>query len=261
MRVTTRTSRNRSWLRIWIALALLLIVMVPVAVNAAGGRFTDDDNSVFEGDIEWMAASGVTFGCNPPGNDHYCPDDLVDRGQMAAFMHRLAVNQVVDAATAVTADTAKDAETLDGHAPSDFATSTHTHDTPAPSNYGLSVYYNGSLEVVGENFWETSLELEDVPSGSYFIIAEATFTTDEIMTVARPQCQLVAGTQSDFTATAIDPTYMAPFTLTVAATFDTNGNTVRLDCRDWGEMVSMNYPRMTAITLGGLVNSQVIDSG
>ena len=43
-------------------------------------------------------------------------------------------------------------------------------------------------------------------------------------------------------------------------TFDTDGNTVRLDCRDWGEMVSMDYPRMTALTLGSLVNTQIIDS-
>ena len=52
------------------------------------GTFTDDDGSVFEGDIEWIAAKGYTMGCNPPDNDRYCPDALVTRGQMAAFLNR-----------------------------------------------------------------------------------------------------------------------------------------------------------------------------
>jgi len=76
---------------------LVLAVLAPVAVYAAGGTFTDDDTSVFEADIEWMASTGITFGCNPPDNDNYCPTKAVNRGQMAAFMHRLADNQVVDA--------------------------------------------------------------------------------------------------------------------------------------------------------------------
>ena len=76
---------------------LFIAVLAPVAVYAAGGTFTDDDTSVFEADIEWMASTGITFGCNPPTNDNYCPDKSVTRGQMAAFRHRLADNQVVDA--------------------------------------------------------------------------------------------------------------------------------------------------------------------
>jgi hypothetical protein len=50
--------------------------------------FVDDDSSVFEDDIRWLAATGVTRGCNPPANDEFCPDDPVTRGQMAAFLHR-----------------------------------------------------------------------------------------------------------------------------------------------------------------------------
>lgn len=52
------------------------------------GRFVDDDATVFEGDIEWLAAAGITAGCNPPDNDRFCPDDPVTRGQMAAFLNR-----------------------------------------------------------------------------------------------------------------------------------------------------------------------------
>jgi hypothetical protein len=50
--------------------------------------FTDDDDSIFEADIEKLAAAGITKGCNPPTNDRYCPDSTVTRGQMAAFLVR-----------------------------------------------------------------------------------------------------------------------------------------------------------------------------
>jgi hypothetical protein len=52
------------------------------------GTFSDDDDSVFESSIEWLAAEGITKGCNPPVNDMFCPDDFVTRGQMAAFLVR-----------------------------------------------------------------------------------------------------------------------------------------------------------------------------
>ncbi len=52
------------------------------------GRFTDDDGSVFEADIERIAEAEITLGCNPPDNDRYCPDDTLTRGQMAAFLAR-----------------------------------------------------------------------------------------------------------------------------------------------------------------------------
>jgi hypothetical protein len=50
--------------------------------------FTDDDSSIFEGDIEWLSGAGITRGCNPPANDQYCPLDSITRGQMAAMMNR-----------------------------------------------------------------------------------------------------------------------------------------------------------------------------
>ncbi|MDP3984061.1 MAG: S-layer homology domain-containing protein, partial [Acidimicrobiia bacterium] len=52
------------------------------------GRFCDDDGSIFEADIEWLAAEGITTGCNPPENDRFCPNQPVTRGQMAAFLVR-----------------------------------------------------------------------------------------------------------------------------------------------------------------------------
>lgn len=51
-------------------------------------HFGDDEGSVFEDDINALAAAGVTRGCNPPDNDMFCPDDNVTRAQMAAFLVR-----------------------------------------------------------------------------------------------------------------------------------------------------------------------------
>ncbi len=50
--------------------------------------FDDDNGSPFEGDINRLAAAGITLGCNPPANDHFCPQRSVNRGQMAAFLVR-----------------------------------------------------------------------------------------------------------------------------------------------------------------------------
>jgi hypothetical protein len=52
------------------------------------GTFCDDDGSMFEADIERMAAKAITTGCNPPTNNRFCPDAYVTRGQMAAFLAR-----------------------------------------------------------------------------------------------------------------------------------------------------------------------------
>ena len=69
----------------WFA-ALLLTVFL--AVLSPGGSFVDDDGNVHEGSIEAIAQVGITRGCNPPTNDRYCPDQNVNRQQMAAFLAR-----------------------------------------------------------------------------------------------------------------------------------------------------------------------------
>jgi hypothetical protein len=56
--------------------------------DGGGNRFTDDDGSVFERDIDRLATAGVTKGCNPPDNTRYCPNDSVTREQMASFLAR-----------------------------------------------------------------------------------------------------------------------------------------------------------------------------
>lgn len=56
--------------------------------DAGTADFVDDNNSVFESDIERMAQAGVTKGCNPPANDRFCPDDPLTRAEMATFLMR-----------------------------------------------------------------------------------------------------------------------------------------------------------------------------
>ena len=53
-----------------------------------GDWFTDDDRSIFEGDIDRLATAGITKGCNPPANTKYCPESLVTRAQSASFLAR-----------------------------------------------------------------------------------------------------------------------------------------------------------------------------
>jgi len=55
---------------------------------ASEDHFGDDTGSTFENDINRLAESGITRGCNPPANDRFCPNDRVTREQMAAFVVR-----------------------------------------------------------------------------------------------------------------------------------------------------------------------------
>lgn len=59
-----------------------------VDTPGSGDTFTDDDNSTFEGDIEAIAAAGITLGCNPPTNDEFCPERTLIRAEMATFLAR-----------------------------------------------------------------------------------------------------------------------------------------------------------------------------
>ncbi|MGA9595759.1 MAG: hypothetical protein WBV06_06365, partial [Acidimicrobiia bacterium] len=60
----------------------------PPSVVLAPGSFTDDNGSIHESSIEALAAAGITLGCNPPDNDHYCPTTPTTRAQMATFLTR-----------------------------------------------------------------------------------------------------------------------------------------------------------------------------
>lgn len=88
--------KRHRWM-IVLTIAVTVSLLVPTAVWASH-QFTDvPDSNVFHNAIAWMKDKNITVGCNPPANTKYCPSDNVTRGQMAAFMKRLAENQVVDA--------------------------------------------------------------------------------------------------------------------------------------------------------------------
>lgn len=52
---------------------------------ARAATFTDIGSSAFRVQIEWLAASGITYGC---GDGRFCPDGLVTRAQMATLLAR-----------------------------------------------------------------------------------------------------------------------------------------------------------------------------
>src|SRR5690606_2382686 len=57
--------------------------------KAPGTEFLDAPvGHTFLSDINSLAVSGITKGCNPPLNTHFCPDDFVTRAQMATFLVR-----------------------------------------------------------------------------------------------------------------------------------------------------------------------------
>ncbi len=55
---------------------------------SAKNWFTDDDNSLFEDDINAIADAGITKGCSLQPTPTYCPLGAVTRGEMAAFLRR-----------------------------------------------------------------------------------------------------------------------------------------------------------------------------
>ncbi|MDJ0925251.1 MAG: hypothetical protein QNJ77_11870 [Acidimicrobiia bacterium] len=71
-------------------MAAFLVRGYQYADDGGGDHFTDDDDSLFEGDIDKLATAGVTLGCNPPVNTQFCPGDRVRRDQMASFLARAA---------------------------------------------------------------------------------------------------------------------------------------------------------------------------
>ncbi len=96
----------RTWKIILIIVSTAMLI-APLTAYATTSMFADVPNDhIFVEDINWMKTAGITNGCGDGTN--YCPNDNVTRGQMAAFMHRLAVNRVVNA------------DKLDGRDSSDF---------------------------------------------------------------------------------------------------------------------------------------------
>ncbi|MDH5373084.1 MAG: S-layer homology domain-containing protein, partial [Acidimicrobiia bacterium] len=80
-----RTSRWIPLVTAWIVGITTIFTMTLAAPAGATDTFTDDDGSVHEPDIEFVAALGITVGCGP---QLYCPSRPVTRGEMAAYLNR-----------------------------------------------------------------------------------------------------------------------------------------------------------------------------
>ena len=88
-RPPTRARHRRPVAVLLAVLALLGVAAAPAhAVSAAQGFADVPASHVFHDDVGALATAGITRGCNPPDNTRFCPDDLVTRGQMAAFLDR-----------------------------------------------------------------------------------------------------------------------------------------------------------------------------
>ena len=72
--------------------------------------FTDDETSVHEGDINSLAASGITSGCSAT---RFCPTGSVTRGQVMAFLYRAFDGGSIQSLAALQRSAAADAPETD----------------------------------------------------------------------------------------------------------------------------------------------------
>lgn len=164
MRRTIRARGSRR-LKVLLAAGVVAGLLIPAAAFAAAGFDDVDPGSVFVADIQWLADSGVTAGCNPPANTNFCPEDDVTREQMAAFMRRLANNRVVDAGE-LNGRTASDISTSAG---ATYALSNFCFPLPCtPSNPVVTVPTNSNILV------EPTEITFDAPTAGYLLINAST---------------------------------------------------------------------------------------
>ncbi len=100
--VNDRFCPDESVTRGQVASFLVRALDLPPATET--NRFTDDDESPHEANIDALVAAGITKGCNPPANDQFCPDRAVTRGEMAAFLVRAFGYEAPDGADTFTDD-------------------------------------------------------------------------------------------------------------------------------------------------------------
>ena len=53
------------------------LIAAPITVIASDQFLDVPTNHQFHEAIDWLAAEGITYGCNPPANTEFCPDDFV----------------------------------------------------------------------------------------------------------------------------------------------------------------------------------------
>ena len=208
-------------------IVLMAVVAMPLAVSAAASFVDVPDTHTFSADIQWLADAGVTKGCNPPTNDRFCPDDDVTRAQMAAFMHRLADSQEVDAGT------------IQGLEADDLR----------PFVYTTRV--EGPKEITGVTSFEPVASL-DLQAGTYLVQAKAFFWSNSASDWWA-DCRLITENVEDDVwvdvAAEADNNQTAASYLAVDEL--TADMTVTLSCRDGGGSVHAREVVIAATVLSG----------
>jgi hypothetical protein len=196
-------------------------------VSAATSFVDVPDTHTFSADIQWLADAGVTKGCNPPTNDRFCPDDNVTRAQMAAFMHRLADSQEVDAGT------------IQGLEAEDLRPFVYTTRVEGPN------------EITGVTSFEPVASL-DLPAGTYLVQAKAFFWSNSASDWWA-DCRLI--TENVVDDVWVDVAAEADNNQTAAAYLAvdelTADMTVNLSCRDGGGSVLAREVVIAATVLSG----------
>lgn len=83
----SRLPRRMPPMRRFLVLGLAIALLIPAGGALASHQFSDVPTSYqFHNSIDAIADAGITTGC---GGGKYCPNGLVTRGQMAAFLNRL----------------------------------------------------------------------------------------------------------------------------------------------------------------------------
>ncbi|GBE24608.1 hypothetical protein BMS3Bbin02_00883 [bacterium BMS3Bbin02] len=220
----------RRWLKAATVFFVAAAILAPVVVIAADKFIDVPASNTFHSDIAWLADNGVTQGCNPPANDRFCPSDNVTREQMAAFMKRLATGQAVDAGT------------LEGNSAGDLTSDVY------------SVYHDAAVQIPGTTSPKKVLELTGLPAGSYLIIGK-TYLRKQGSGGQGVTCELVAGADFDRVLATVDGYNHLPATLTVLHTFAADNSSVQLNCEDFGADVTVNWTKITALSVDGLTNN------
>jgi len=239
----------KRWARLTLIVGVTALIVAPLTAVATHTFNDVPDTHTFHADIEWLEASGVTKGCNPPANTLFCPDDDVTRGQMAAFMKRFSQYLGAEDGTPAQAD---NADTVDGQHADDLVSSVFESRTDGYVSLPAGV--------------DTTLQTLDLPPGSYLILARADLNNNTADTTSTAgSCSVTAEARSvvfDIPGlTGLSgPGDRYAFTEQFVHTFGGSGQVV-LECTAVGWSGNAGRPTITAVSAPGGVAAADISAG
>lgn len=160
----------------------IVLVVAPSAALAVHNFSDVPDSHTFHNDIQWMFDNGMTSGC---GSGNYCPQDDVTRGEMAAFMKRLATQAVVEAGSVsgdivMTHDGSGWKLWGGGSAPTTFENwATYTNTSTDGGESGVIMALNGPVSIGGVEYGLSKIEFcTDTTTGAPEVRFHTVFTSD-----------------------------------------------------------------------------------